>query len=109
MEESATFYRFHSAVKGQLFVLNTNEIARVSLSSSMDKFATLEPVKLYSSHNNKTLSLPPPLVGRLPSDLHLVILRYLPIPDFFHPTPGAPTPPPHSLNPTSSGKNATTP
>ena len=80
-----------------------------ALRLSMDKFATLEPVKLYSSHNNKTLSLPPPLVGRLPSELHLVILRYLPIPDFFHPTPGAPTPPPHSLNPTSSGKNATMP
>ena len=82
MEDAATLYQFHAAVKSPLFVLNTNEIARVSLSSSMDKFATLEPVKLYSSHNNKTLSLPPPLVGRLPSDLHLLILRYLPIPDF---------------------------
>lgn len=58
----------------------------------MDKFATLEPVKLYASaastgarilgrgSGQKPTALAP-LVGRLPSDLHLLILSYLPIPD----------------------------
>lgn len=61
----------------------------------MDKFATLEPVRLYNnplaaaggrllSRNHQTPKGPPsaPLVGRLPSDLHLLILAHLPIPDF---------------------------
>ncbi|KAF8169818.1 f-box protein pof6 [Pholiota molesta] len=59
----------------------------------MDKFATLEPVKLYSSAastgarflsratGQKTVDPAPPLVGRLPSALHLLILSYLPVPD----------------------------
>ncbi|KAF9029567.1 hypothetical protein BDZ89DRAFT_1065353 [Hymenopellis radicata] len=58
----------------------------------MDKFATLEPVKLYASATStgaRLLSRGPapkpagsPLVGRLPTDLHLLVLSYLPIPDF---------------------------
>jgi len=58
----------------------------------MDKFATLEPVKLYASAastgarflgraSGQKPALAPPLVGRLPSDLHLLILSHLPIPD----------------------------
>ncbi|KAF8892825.1 exocyst complex component Sec10-domain-containing protein [Gymnopilus junonius] len=64
----------------------------------MDKFATLEPVKLYASSftrasktasiiitndARKSLQLRPtaPLVGRLPPDLHLLILSHLPVPD----------------------------
>ncbi|KAJ6620768.1 exocyst complex component Sec10-like protein [Mycena sp. CBHHK59/15] len=59
----------------------------------MEKFATLEPVRLYNSatttgarllSRNQQPKAPatPPLVGRLPSDLHLLIVSYLPIPDF---------------------------
>ncbi|KAJ7075859.1 exocyst complex component Sec10-like protein [Mycena belliarum] len=58
----------------------------------MEKFATLEPVRLYNSattsgarllsRNQPKQPATPPLVGRLPSDLHLLILSYLPIPDF---------------------------
>lgn len=60
----------------------------------MDQFATLEPVKLYSSTflgRSTTTSTtttttgsnkkPGPLVGRLPADLHLLVLAHLPIPD----------------------------
>ncbi|KAF9078502.1 exocyst complex component Sec10-like protein [Rhodocollybia butyracea] len=49
----------------------------------MDKFKTLEPLKLYSTSARKN-SLAPhsQFVGKLPSDLHLLILSYLPIPDF---------------------------
>ncbi len=57
----------------------------------MDKFATLEPVKLYASATStgaRLLSRGPapkpagsPLVGLLPTDLHLLVLSYLPIPD----------------------------
>ncbi|TFK34682.1 f-box protein pof6 [Crucibulum laeve] len=58
----------------------------------MDKFATLEPVRLYAQSGGRGLlsrstptakaTLAPPLVGRLPSDLHLLVLSHLPIPDF---------------------------
>ncbi|KAJ7134384.1 exocyst complex component Sec10-domain-containing protein [Mycena epipterygia] len=59
----------------------------------MEKFATLEPVRLYNSaattgarllSRNQQPKAPAtaPLIGRLPSDLHLLILAYLPIPDF---------------------------
>ncbi|KAK7048164.1 exocyst complex component Sec10-domain-containing protein [Favolaschia claudopus] len=60
----------------------------------MQKFAPLEPVRLYNSGStpgsrflSRTQQGPkspatPPLIGRLPSDLHLLILSYLPIPDF---------------------------
>ncbi|KAJ6512048.1 exocyst complex component Sec10-domain-containing protein [Mycena vitilis] len=60
----------------------------------MEKFATLEPVRLYNSAattGTRFLSraqpgprppATPPLIGRLPSDLHLLILSYLPVPDF---------------------------
>ncbi|KAJ7069939.1 exocyst complex component Sec10-like protein [Mycena amicta] len=54
----------------------------------MEKFATLEPVRLYNATGNKLLSRTPqkpqtpPFIGRLPSDLHLLIISYLPIPDF---------------------------
>jgi recyclin-1 len=37
----------------------------------MDKFATLEPVKLYRRQ-----------LGALPVDLHIIVLQHLPIPDF---------------------------
>jgi len=52
----------------------------------MDKFATLEPVKLYSNAilgRNTIQKSPaaPPLVGRLPSDLHLLLISHLPVPD----------------------------
>lgn len=58
----------------------------------MDKFATLEPVRLYASAAStgarflsRTQSVKVPqtrYVGRLPADLHLLILTYLPILDF---------------------------
>ncbi|KAJ7729685.1 exocyst complex component Sec10-domain-containing protein [Mycena maculata] len=59
----------------------------------MEKFATLEPVRLYNSAATTGARLFPrtqqpkapatsPLIGRLPSDLHLLILSYLPVPDF---------------------------
>lgn len=59
----------------------------------MDKFATLEPVKLYTSASTtasrwgrsgaSTARPTPPvqLVGRLPADLHVLVLTYLPIAD----------------------------
>ena len=57
----------------------------------MDKFATLEPVKLYSPpSSSRFLSRPSvvvqpiahgPLIGRLPIDLHLLLLQHLPLPD----------------------------
>lgn len=56
----------------------------------MEKFATLEPVRLYpSAANSGTRALSrnklgpsPRLVGRLPTDLYLLILAHLPVPDF---------------------------
>ncbi|KAJ7263992.1 exocyst complex component Sec10-domain-containing protein [Mycena haematopus] len=60
----------------------------------MQKFAPLEPVRLYKStattssrflsrtQQGPKSSATPPLIGRLPSDLHLLILSYLPVPDF---------------------------
>ncbi|KAL4253675.1 Exocyst complex component Sec10-like protein [Abortiporus biennis] len=54
----------------------------------MDKFATLEPVKLYSSATNRFSRHQPnkslahfQLIGRLPVDIHLLILTYLAVPD----------------------------
>ena len=59
----------------------------------MDKFTILEPTRLYASAANtgaRIFSLstpaqkhvpPPEVIGRLPADLHLLILAYLPIPD----------------------------
>ncbi|KDR74817.1 hypothetical protein GALMADRAFT_249710 [Galerina marginata CBS 339.88] len=52
----------------------------------MDKFATLEPVKLYSSTFLGRTSGPkivpaPPLVGRLPADLHFLVISHLEVPD----------------------------
>jgi recyclin-1 len=45
----------------------------------MDRFVTLEPVKLYATGKN---SVPQEkLVGRLPADLHLLLIANLPIPD----------------------------
>lgn len=46
----------------------------------MEKFATLEPVRLYGKRKPAT-PIAPSLVGRLPSDLHLLVLSHLPIPD----------------------------
>lgn len=58
----------------------------------MEKFATLEPVRLYNntvsnrfSLTRNTLLTKPSthaLIGRLPADLHVLILTHLPIPDF---------------------------
>ncbi|KAG9218157.1 hypothetical protein CCMSSC00406_0008096 [Pleurotus cornucopiae] len=59
----------------------------------MDKFATLEPVRLYNATTSASARLlsrgqgpkpaiAQPLVGRLPSDLHLLILAHLAVPDF---------------------------
>lgn len=54
----------------------------------MDKFTTLEPVRLYASppaakSSRKNLKGPhTPFIGRLPTDLHTLILSYIPIPDF---------------------------
>jgi recyclin-1 len=58
----------------------------------MDKFKTLEPIRLHgptAQTGNQSKSsvilkarVDSPLIGRLPSDLHLLILIYLPIPDF---------------------------
>ncbi|THH15991.1 hypothetical protein EW146_g4575 [Bondarzewia mesenterica] len=45
----------------------------------MDKFKALEPVKLYPSKNQPHQQQQ--LIGRLPTDLHLLILQYLPVPD----------------------------
>ena len=61
----------------------------------MDKFATLEPVRLYASHTSARLfsrgttsnkdsidgTTPQALVGSLPSSLHTIIVHHLPIPD----------------------------
>ncbi|KAF8059557.1 exocyst complex component Sec10-domain-containing protein [Lyophyllum atratum] len=57
----------------------------------MEKFATLEPVRLYASSGARLLSRsghattkPPPapiLIGRLPVDLHQLVLSFLPITD----------------------------
>lgn len=50
----------------------------------MEKFATLEPVRLHPSGRffSKPTSKPKPsLIGPLPSSLHQLILSYLPIPD----------------------------
>ncbi|KAJ3874198.1 exocyst complex component Sec10-like protein [Lentinula edodes] len=52
----------------------------------MDKFKTLEPLKLYSPPASaspiRKATVAPQFVGKLPSDLHLLILSYLPVPDF---------------------------
>jgi len=59
----------------------------------MDKFATLEPTRLYTSaattgarffslNSAPKASVAPEVIGRLPADLHLVILTYLPVPEF---------------------------
>lgn len=61
----------------------------------MDKFATLEPVRLYGSNTGVRLfsrgttsnkdstdgATPQALVGTLPSSLHTIIVHHLPIPD----------------------------
>ncbi|KAF5392670.1 hypothetical protein D9757_000887 [Collybiopsis confluens] len=55
----------------------------------MENFKTLEPLKLYAAPSTLGLTRKGSLsqrqtqyVGRLPSDLHLLILSYLPVPDF---------------------------
>lgn len=53
----------------------------------MEKFKALEPLKLYSSSPSTASPIrkgpvAPQFVGRLPSDLHTLILSYLPVPDF---------------------------
>ncbi|KAF9265076.1 hypothetical protein L218DRAFT_979323 [Marasmius fiardii PR-910] len=53
----------------------------------MEKFATLQPTRLYNTVRGIPTPAPktnegPQLIGRLPTDIHLLILLYLPIPDF---------------------------
>ncbi|KAF9530496.1 f-box protein pof6 [Crepidotus variabilis] len=51
----------------------------------MDRFATLEPVKLYPGGSKSGLHAAPlaiqKLIGRLPAELHLFVIANLPIPD----------------------------
>lgn len=51
----------------------------------MDKFVALEPTRLYQSATGKAptakAQFQAPRIGRLPEDLHLLILSHLPIPD----------------------------
>ncbi|KAF5323093.1 hypothetical protein D9611_009311 [Ephemerocybe angulata] len=51
----------------------------------MDKFATLEPVKLYTSFTSgkpaQKQTPQPAFLGRLPLDLHVLVLSHLPVPD----------------------------
>ncbi|KAH8987590.1 exocyst complex component Sec10-like protein [Lactarius akahatsu] len=54
----------------------------------MDKFKALEPVKLHQGLGSASTSprfvqspRSTPLIGRLPSSLHLLILQYIPVPD----------------------------
>ncbi|KAL1742582.1 exocyst complex component Sec10-like protein [Schizophyllum fasciatum] len=56
----------------------------------MERFATLEPVRLYASnaaghflstHTPSTPRAPENLVGRLPSELHYLVLSYAAVPD----------------------------
>ena len=46
----------------------------------MDRFRTLEPVKLYAA-GKKSSRPPQKIIGRLPSDLHLLVVANLTIPD----------------------------
>ena len=53
----------------------------------MDKFATLQPTRLYNSVRGIPAPKPaevPKLIGRLPTDIHLSILFYLHIPDLLN-------------------------
>lgn len=43
----------------------------------MDRYSTLEPVRLHGQAHPTSL-----FVGKLPTDLHLLVLSYLPVPDF---------------------------
>jgi recyclin-1 len=47
----------------------------------MDKFATLEPVRLYTPSGKALAPTRKPLIGRLPVDLHELVLTYAAIPD----------------------------
>ncbi|KAG6897148.1 hypothetical protein C0992_003806, partial [Termitomyces sp. T32_za158] len=70
-----------------------NDVLRCSLippRGCMDKFATLEPVRLYASSGARLLrsgtvvpkhSPSAALIGRLPADLHQLILSFLPVAD----------------------------
>lgn len=53
----------------------------------MEKFETLQPTRLYApdvktSKLSKATTAPTQFVGRLPIDLHILVLVHLPIPDF---------------------------
>ncbi|EAU80452.2 f-box protein pof6 [Coprinopsis cinerea okayama7 len=50
----------------------------------MDKFATLEPVRLYAQRNQPQKPQQPQSLGNLPLDLHALILNNLPVPDIPH-------------------------
>ncbi|KAI5480581.1 f-box protein pof6 [Pseudohyphozyma bogoriensis] len=49
----------------------------------MERWQALLPDKAASGHQSSSLRLPrpPPLIGRLPEEAYLAILRYLPVPD----------------------------
>ena len=56
----------------------------------MDKFATLEPVRLYATApsagpkvvgRGQKIPVVQHLIGRLPAELHIAVLSYLEIPD----------------------------
>src|SRR6267142_1026763 len=48
----------------------------------MDKFKALEPVKLHQGSQGFASRLPStPHIGKLPSSLHLLVLKYIPVPD----------------------------
>jgi recyclin-1 len=51
----------------------------------MDKFKALEPVRLHQGSGSAQRFVPSPrstpLIGRLPSSLHLLILQFIPVPD----------------------------
>jgi recyclin-1 len=49
----------------------------------MEKFETLQPVRLYGTDSRPTAKPPPvQFIGRLPVDLHLLVLTHVAIPDF---------------------------
>jgi recyclin-1 len=48
----------------------------------MDKFKALEPVKLHQGPQGFASRLPStPHIGKLPTSLHLLVLKYIPVPD----------------------------
>ncbi|KAG1807438.1 exocyst complex component Sec10-like protein [Suillus subaureus] len=69
------------------FPSSSKNTAKDDEQALMDKFTALEPTRLYSSSastTNKRASRAQPIsrwIGKLPADIHLLILNHLPIPD----------------------------